>query len=376
MRGLNGLLTNSLHTRGCINSPLGVFLVLTKKKFLLSIALVAVVALGIGVYLTADTWGEVNRVSIERDPAPTDQVPVAQDDDPASAPGDEPVSEPDDPGLQAILLVGSDSRDQLDDLDGFGDFGGTRADVVMVLLKNGTDTALLSLPRDLLVDDPCTGESAKLGAMLEGCASMNGPSLLVVTVESLIGEPIDHFAMVDLAGFQEAVDAVGGYEICLETSVRDSKANLELPAGCTLASGAQTLAWMRSRRTQELTDSGWKTMSGINDLVRNERQRAFLIDMMGRLSDVTSPQDMAAIGQTVAPFVTVDSELGFVDAVNLALTMRGLGSGSIVELDVPVYDATLEGGAAVLLPSVPVNEIVAEFLTTELSGQPVTDLGA
>ena len=341
---------------------------MNRRRILLIIALVTVVALGAGVYVALNTWGDVNRVAIERDPVEVAPVPEAKEEDPPSEPADEepPAAVPD--GLQAILLVGSDSRADLEDLDGFGDFGGTRADVVMVLFKDADQTGLLSLPRDLAVENPCTGGTDKLGSMLEGCETMNGPSLLVVTVEKLIGESLDHFAMVDLAGFQEAVDAVGGYEICVENQVRDERANLDLPAGCTLASGEQTLAWMRSRHTQELTADGWRVLPGINDLVRNERQRAFLIDMMGRLSDVTSPQAMASIGQTVAPFVTVDSELRLVDAVNLALTMRGLGTASVSELDVPVYDATSESGAAILLPSTPVEEIVAEFLTAVTTG--------
>jgi anionic cell wall polymer biosynthesis LytR-Cps2A-Psr (LCP) family protein len=121
---------------------------------------------------------------------------------------------------------------------------------------------------------------------------------------------------------------------------------------------------LRSRHTQELTDDGWRAMPGVNDLVRNERQRAFLIDIMVRMADVSSPQDMAQAAQAVAPYVTVDADLSLVDAVNLALTMRGLSSGSVTELSVPVYDETTAGGAAVLRASTPVDEIVAEFLST------------
>jgi hypothetical protein len=43
--------------------------------------------------------------------------------------------------------------------------------------------------------------------------------------------------------------------------------------------------------------------------------------------------------------------------------MRGLGSGDVTELEVPVYDATTDDGAAVLMPAEPVDQIVAEFLS-------------
>jgi len=336
-----------------------------KRRLLIGGAVLALVLVGAGIVFAASTWGDVNRVSIDRPDSDSSSGAVAQEQDSDPDPDIDDETDPMvDSGLQALLLVGSDSRTDLADTEGFGEFEGNRADVVMVLLKDGVRTGLLSLPRDLLVDDPCRGGEERLSEMLQGCESMNGPTLLTVAVERVIGQPLDHFALVDLAGFQAAVDAVGGYEICVERRVRDQRANLELPAGCTLASGEETLAWMRSRHTQELTDDGWRTMPGVNDLVRNERQRAFLIDMMGRISDFSSPQAVARVGQSVAPYVTVDSELSIIDAVNLAWTMRGLGSGAISELDVPVFDDETPAGAAVLRPSTPVDEIVAEFLSS------------
>lgn len=335
-----------------------------KRKLLIAGAVAAILLIGAGALFAASTWGEVNRVSIER-PDTDSQFGAAVDreDEPANSDSGDP-SDQVDTGLQVILLVGSDSRTDLEDTEGFGDFEGDRADVVMVLFKDGVNTGLLSLPRDLMVDHPCRDGEGRLSEMLEGCSNMNGATMLTVAVERLIDQSIDHFALVDLAGFQAAVNAVGGYEVCVERPVRDRRANLSLPAGCTLADGDQTLAWLRSRRTQELTDNGWRTIPGVNDLVRNERQRAFLIDMMGHISDFTSPQDVAQAAQAVAPYVTVDADLSLMDAVNIATTMRGLRSGAVVELSVPVYDDETTGGAAVLRPSTPVDEIVAEFLST------------
>lgn len=335
----------------------------------------ALVLIGAGVLFAASTWGDVNRVTIDRPDTEGSSGAVAQEEEPSS--DLEPTEDdgPRDPGLQAFLLVGSDSRIDLQDTDGFGDFEGNRADVVMVLFKDASNTGLLSLPRDLLVDNPCLAGEERLGELLEGCPGVNGPTLLTLAVEELIGTSIDHFALIDLAGFQAAVDAVGGYEICLQRPVRDQRANLQLPEGCTQADGEDTLAWLRSRQTQELTSNGWRTMPGVNDLMRNERQRAFLIDMMHRIADFGSPQAMMQAAQAVAPFVTVDSNLSLLDAADIAWTMRGLGSGSVTELAVPVYDDTTSGGAAVLRPSTPVEEIVAEFLTATASDDGETVFG-
>lgn len=346
-----------------------------RKRLLIGGTVLIVVLLATGVTFAMSTWNNVNRVTIDRTSQQVDAPVAAATDELSQSPspreseeGESVFVAPSD-GLDVFLLVGSDSRDDLESLEGFGDFSGTRADVVMVLLRTETKAAVLSIPRDLLVENVCNGREGRVNEMLEGCGDeLNGASLLTITVEKVIGETIDHFALVDLAGFQEAVDAIGGYEICVENPVRDSKAKLELPAGCTMASGEQALAWLRSRRTQELTGNGWRTLPGMSDLARNERQREFMIEMMSRLGDFSSPQDIASTAQAVAPYLTVDSELSLVSAVNLAWTMRGLSSGSLSELEVPVLDHVTESGAAVLIPATPIDQIVAAFVIPETAG--------
>lgn len=351
---------------------------LSRKKLLVGGAVISLVVVGVAVPFAMSLWGDVNRVSIDRPNEPAEPAEVASEDvvqTPSQAQAGDVGDEESGPaqtdeGVEVFLLVGSDSRDDLESFEGFGAFGGHRADVVMVLLRTGSEAAVLSLPRDLWVESPCFSGESRLNQMLEGCGDdLNGPTALTVAVEELIGEQVDHFAMVDLAGFQAAVDAVGGYEICVENPVRDQRAKLDLPAGCTLASGEQSLAWLRSRHTRELTAEGWRVMPGVSDLARNERQRVFLIDMMGRLADFSSPQAMASAAQAVAPFLTVDADLSLFDAVDLAWTMRGLGDGSIRQLEVPVLDHVTDDGAAVLLPATPVDVVVAGFLAPEMAGQ-------
>lgn len=338
-----------------------------KRLFVVIAAALVLIAGGMALVFAYSTWSDVNRVTIER-PPPEGGGALAQEGEDEA--GEDSPSPSSTDGVELALFVGSDSRDQLDELDGFGDFGGQRADVVMVLIRTRGATAVLSLPRDLLVDDPCSGRSSRLNALLEGCGDrLNGPSLLLNAVERLIGERIDHYAMVDLAGFPEVVDAIGGYEICLERPVRDRRAGLELPEGCTLASGAQTLAWLRSRHTQELTAGGWQVMPGMNDLVRNQRQRGFIIEVLSGLSRFSSPQALTTTARAVAPHLTVDDQLTLSEAVNLAWALRGLKQGDFTELEVPVIDHITENGAAVLVPRTPIDEIVGVFLETHATAE-------
>lgn len=343
---------------------------MTRKRALAVIGAALLLSAGMALAFAYSTWSHLNRVTIDR---PAGVGALAQEGDDRE---DEDAESP-APGstddVEIVLLVGSDSRDELDDLEGFGDFGGRRADVVMVLIRTRSATAVLSLPRDLLVDDPCTGQSTRLNTLLAGCGDhLNGPSMLVHGVERLIGERVDHYAMADFVGFQQVVDRIGGYEICVDLPVRDQRAGLELPEGCTQATGAQTLAWLRSRHTQELTADGWRVMPGMNDLARNQRQRQFIIDIMSRLSDFSSLQALTTTARAVAPHLTVDDQLTMSDAVSLAWALRGLDRGDLTELEVPVADHVTGEGAAVLVATIPIGEIVAAFLeahaTADLTG--------
>lgn len=336
-----------------------------------TIAVLGGVLVGLTIFAFV-TWRRVDRVEITRTPvAQAEEVPERDTSPDATAIPEfrlPPVPSATD-GVDTVLLVGSDSRQNLDDLEGFGDFEGARADVLMLLIRPRGEgkAAVVSLPRDLWVSTPCGQE--RINDVLEGCVGMNGESTLLVTVESLTGLGVDHLAMVDLAGFQEVVDKLGGYEICLEYPVKDRKAALDLPAGCQMADGSDTLAWLRSRSTLELHEDGtWVLMSGVSDLTRNQRQRDFLVEMLGRLSDFTEPQDAFRVAQTIAPHLTVDTELGVADAVSLAWTMRGLGH-SIEEVEIPVADYTTQAGADVLVATTDIERMIAEIVAVETVGQ-------
>lgn len=327
--------------------------------------------LGVGVFALW-TWRSIGRVDIER----PEVVEAAQD--PGAEPSPDHTAVPEfrlpplpsaTDGVDTFLLIGSDSRENLEDLEGFGEFEGARADVLLLLIRprDEGNAAIVSLPRDLWVSTPCGQE--RINEALEGCEGMNGESTLLVTIESLTGLGVDHLGLVDLAGFQEVVDDLGGYEICLDKPVRDELAALELPAGCQMADGADTLAWLRSRNTQVLNADGqWVLMSGVSDLTRNERQREFLVEMLGRLGDFTDPQDALSMARTIAPHVTVDSGLGLTQAVSLAWTMRGLGT-SLEEIEIPVADYTTEDGADVLVPADDIARIIAEVVAVETVGE-------
>jgi len=90
-----------------------------------------------------------------------------------------------------------------------------RSDNVLMLARvdvnldpNNTAASVVSIPRDSWVDVPQHGLNRVSAAYGYG-----GPSLLVQTVEQLTKARIDHFAIIDFAGFQDMVNAVGGIDL-------------------------------------------------------------------------------------------------------------------------------------------------------------------
>jgi LCP family protein required for cell wall assembly len=221
--------------------------------------------------------------------------------------------------FRSFLVVGSDE-------------GGYRADVIILaLFPEGSDKPLMvSLPRDLYLPNRCGSTYSRVNATLRGCGSeVNGPTLLAVTVEDYTGIPVDHFALFDFDGFERILDAVGGVEICVDRPVSDKKSFLDLPAGCTNASGEQALAWVRSRSTEELSNGVWRSMPGIN-----------------------------AIVESLANEFTLDDQLGVGDAIALAWSLRSLDADEITRISIPVKDFTAEDGALVLVPTVSFSDLL------------------
>jgi len=221
---------------------------------------------------------------------------------------------PDDPrssGNQMnILLIGLDSRKDQDGNDlpssilrqlhaGDSDDGGYNTNT-LILVHVGADgkAVAFSIPRDDWV--PFNGipgynhikikeaygltkqyvaqKLANQGNLtrkeLETKGREAGRAATLRAVRSLTGVPIDYFAEVNLAGFYDLAQTLGGVEVCLNHSVDDSYSGANFPAGRQRLNASQALAFVRQRHG---LDNG--------DLDRTHRQQAFLSSVMRELQD-------------------------------------------------------------------------------------------
>jgi len=237
-----------------------------------------------------------------------------------------------------ILLMGSDSRQGAGNDAGYGDptiMTGERSDTT-ILLHVSADRSFataVSIPRDTWITLPTCrrneevvgGYESKFNAAFE----MAGPACTVKAVEELTGLHIDHFAVIDFAGFKNVVDALGGVEVCLTAAVDDRQSNLQLPAGTSTVSGEQALAFVRAR----------KTLSDGSDLARIKRQQQFLSSMIRSATStqlLLNPVSLYSVLDAATSSLTTDPYLGSLEQLrDLAWSLRSLQPEDITFLTMP-----------------------------------------
>lgn len=259
-------------------------------------------------------------------------------------------------GQPTFLVVGSDSRENLpDDLEGkFGDFGGERADVIILMQVVDDTVQLLSIPRDLKVEIPGHGTNKVNAAYAFG-----GPDLLVETITAATGIPLGHYMEVDFGGFAGIVDSLGGIELDFPNPARDLKSGLlvEEP-GTQIVDGATALAYARSRTFEELIDGNWQSTSG-GDIARTGRQREVLLEILGKASSPSGIIRSPMVVNQVTGNLTVDESVTPMLLARTAWGFRSAGATQAVTL--PVVGST-EGGVSYVVRSEPgATEVLEAF---------------
>ncbi|NTW27271.1 MAG: LCP family protein [Candidatus Moranbacteria bacterium] len=99
--------------------------------------------------------------------------------------------------------------------------GGTLADTIMVASINpsANKVALLSIPRDLYVNNPSKGYKTKINAVYaygEEDGKKQGAEDMKKVVSEIVGMPVEYSLIINFKGFTDLVDAIGGVEVELK----------------------------------------------------------------------------------------------------------------------------------------------------------------
>lgn len=241
------------------------------------------------------------------------------------------------------------------------DASGVLADAILLALAptDGSAPILVSIPRDLYIQNPCHRGWSRVNAALGGCKDFaSGTELIALMVGSYTGIEVDHVARFTFDGFASVVNAMGGVTICTDNPARDPRSGLDLPGGCVNADGYTTLAWVRSRHTEQLIEGEWKVVSG-SDFDRQSRQQDVLFQLAGKVASFGSLGSFDATLHAVADSVRVDAGWSLGDLVATAWRYRGITRDGVNRISVSVKDVRTSGGALVLAPTVRFNDLLA-----------------
>jgi LCP family protein required for cell wall assembly len=210
-----------------------------------------------------------------------------------------------------LLLLGSDG--------GPGIWGERTDTMIVVALQRGTGrAAAFGVPRNL-VEVPLAGVDGpprqRFRQPLNALYAVAGASPLKQTVSRLLGIRVDYYALVDLKGFSDMVDALGGVDIHVKERLVDSvtrpawgepKPTIDVVPGRTYHFfGPTALAYVRSRKAS-------------SDYTRMARQRCFLSALAQQLDVVSVLRHFPSLAGIVEESVRTDIPLSRVpDLVRL-----------------------------------------------------------
>ena len=221
-----------------------------------------------------------------------------------------------DAAVRNVLLIGTDNRE-----DERG-----RADTVILLSfsKHNHTVTMTSLMRDSYVNIPNHGTDK-----LNAAYAYGGATLLMDTITSNFGIPVDDYICVNFRAFVHIADAVGGLKVevsdreaeainvILESEVNgimgDEPKDDFLPSGGTfLLNGKQALAYARIRYV------------GNADFERTERQRTVLDLMLGKLKHL-SPAAVPKILMKAVPELKTNMTTGELYLLSLQTPVKLIG---------------------------------------------------
>jgi polyisoprenyl-teichoic acid--peptidoglycan teichoic acid transferase len=129
--------------------------------------------------------------------------------------------------------------------------------------------SVLSIPRDTLVSIPGHGIQK-----INAANAYGGPYLAQQTVSNFLGIPIDHFMILNLEGFVQLVNELGGITVEIPSRMHyidwTAKLNIDLTPGFHTLTGNQAMGFIRFRHT------------ALGDIGRVQRQQIFLKAAMTR----------------------------------------------------------------------------------------------
>ena len=271
-----------------------------------------------------------------------------------------------------ILVIGSDSRvgntgAAVQEFGSSSQVTGQRSDVVQLwrVTPSTQQIQIVSIPRDTVVT-MLPPDSQQYGTYNRINSAYNsGPNQLVKTITANLGIPINHVVQVDFAGFQNAVNALGGIYLDFPYPAKDSYSGLNITTpGCQLLNGFQALAVARARHYQYYANGYWH-YDGTSDFGRIQRQDVFIKAMMDAAKSKVDPLTVNAFIGSIHEGVTIDDGFGLNELIGLALTYHSFNPTALQGQTLPTVSSSAFSGLGDVLT---VDQPAAQQMLTSIFG--------
>ncbi|MBB6449880.1 LCP family protein required for cell wall assembly [Geomicrobium halophilum] len=183
----------------------------------------------------------------------------------------------------SFLLLGVDAEDEV--------VGRTDTIIVVTVNPNDESMKMLSIPRDTRTEIIGRGEDDKINH----AHAFGGTEMAMDTVENFLNVPIDYVATINMEGFEEMVDAVGG--VTVENDFSFEQDGFEFEEGELELTGEEALSFVRMRYEDPQGDHG-----------RNDRQRDVIEGVLREGAHISSITRIGSILDVIGSNVQTNME--------------------------------------------------------------------
>jgi polyisoprenyl-teichoic acid--peptidoglycan teichoic acid transferase len=212
-----------------------------------------------------------------------------------------------------VLLLGVDKREN--------DRGRSDSIIILAVNPKNESVEMVSIPRDTRTEIVGKGKVDKINHAY----AFGGVEMSINTVEKFLDVPIDYYVEINMEGFKDIVDAVGG--VTVQNDLDFTQEGVHFPTGTMKLNGDKALKYSRMRHEDPRGDFG-----------RQARQRQIIqgvIQEGASLKSLTNYTDIfQALGDNVKTNLTFDEmvkiQTNYKDASKDIKQQQVKGSGTKV----------------------------------------------
>ncbi|MFD0048053.1 LytR family transcriptional regulator [Actinomycetes bacterium NPDC127524] len=199
----------------------------------------------------------------------------------------------------SVLMLGVDERK--------GDRGRSDTMIVLTVNPNNNTVKMLSIPRDTRTEIVGHNTVDKINHAY----AFGGVKMSMETVEKFLDIPVDYYMKINMEGFKDIVDAVGG--ITVYNDLDFTSDGTHFPKGNVTLNGERALKFSRMRHEDPRGDFG-----------RQQRQREIIQQVINEGASVSTLANYGDIFKALS--TNVQTNLTFKEMIDIQKNYKAAGS--------------------------------------------------